>query len=362
MTGSQGVVLSVDATPLGSELAAIANVGDTALTVTDAAAFYASTAIALNGAVYTFDPSLINDGASTITLGTPVTIAGAVGDSVQAWDVSANTAAVIIEASVAEGELGGEPLILPVSPALVPFLPLGARLGNGDAEEVQIEPDAHGRLWVDKILGRASQVTITAGTIQTADSGERWVISSPADAANELLGYSGDANEYAPGAIYSASDPAGIGISMQSASHASRPGSIAGINLRASATSTSAGIAADSITLVAASATEVLSLDSTGIAVGGGTPLSCIQTGIVSIGTIAASGSTIINVTFANAYPVSHPPTVTASQDFSSWVNTCQVTLNQNLAGTLYTGFSMTIRNLQTSSTAGGNLHWIAIG
>lgn len=203
-----GTVASVDAIPLGSELAAAANVGDTLLTVVDVADFWAGTRLNLNGVVYPY--TTVDDTAQTVLLSTPVTTAGVVSDAVQVWDNRANLPAVTTEATViAQGDSSaGDPIMAVVAPGVIPFLPLGVRdpANAGDAENVMLE-EVNGVWHVKALAGSSMAPTLTAATIQTAPDGLRmWMSGQPAilGTASErasLLISTGLAAETTPGQL-----------------------------------------------------------------------------------------------------------------------------------------------------------------
>lgn len=195
-----GTVASVDAIPLGSELAAAANVGDTLLTLVDVADFWAGTRLNLNGVVYPY--TTVDDTAQTVLLSTPVTTAGVVSDAVQVWDNRANMPAVTTEATViAQGDSStGDPIMAVVAPGVIPFLPLGVRdpANAGDAENVMLE-EVNGVWHVKALAGSSMAPTLTAATVQTAADGMRMFLQ--AQVGNEFEGLtltSGISNESAP--------------------------------------------------------------------------------------------------------------------------------------------------------------------
>lgn len=191
----QGTVASVDATPLGSELAAIANIGDTLLTLTDVTDFWDGTRLNLNGVTYAY--TTVDDTAQTVLLTTPLTKAGDVADAVQVWDTASNLVAVLTEATViAQGDSStGDPIMAIIAPGVIPYLPIGPRdpANDGDAENVTLE-EVNGVWHVTGLAGSSMTQTLTGATFETADSGLRmWFSGTPnvVDTADQVNVYYG---------------------------------------------------------------------------------------------------------------------------------------------------------------------------
>lgn len=200
-----GRVLSVSTVPLGDVLVQSAPVGSTSLVIDDAADFPETGGSLIHvesGDLIAF--SAVDDETGTITLSAPTTRAYAADDRVSLWDTERAQVAVETTAQVeVEGTAqGGDPLEAIVEHTLIPYLPDGFRLTQGEAvglvwrgddlyvanvagvapllDGAVIAPDTvtARQLSADAIDGKTiTGATIIGGVISTGVAGERAVLS-----------------------------------------------------------------------------------------------------------------------------------------------------------------------------------------
>lgn len=227
MNTEQGVVASVDATPLGSAFVVAGSIGDTVLQLDDVSDFYSGTRLAINGVIYDYDPATVSDDASTVTIAAPLSVATVVGDAAQVWDTTSGAVAVTVEATIiAQGSDNmGDPIMARVDPGAIPYLPLGPRdpANAADAEAVTIE-EIDGVWHVTQVEQRN---VMTGNTIQTgAAGGMRMWMQAQVDQNFEGLQFaSGLGNEtpgaldlwwnYPPGAVPDNPDTTMVGLSAK---------------------------------------------------------------------------------------------------------------------------------------------------
>lgn len=302
-----GTVASVDATPLGSELAAAANIGDTLLTLVDVADFWAGTRLNLNGVIYPY--TTVDDTAQTVLLSTPVTTAGVVSDAVQVWDNRANLPAVTTEATViAQGDSStGDPIMAVVAPGVIPFLPLGVRdpANAGDSENVMLE-EVNGVWHVKALAGSSMAPTLTAATVQTAAEGLRmWMIGQDptSDAFEGLYLSSGLPAETQPGHLVLNWDTPTTGPPDSTTGMVSftiappwigavpNPAYIGMDQSLSSGLQSRLTLVADVISIGAGAGAMVL--ESQGLLIGNGTPIQGVDHGKVVSATTTSSGGVI---------------------------------------------------------------------
>lgn len=168
MAATTGTIASVSTVTLGDVLTAAASIGATTVTVDDTTDFDGENGgtLSLDGVLYGY--TAVDDDAGIITLASPLTVAAAVDDRVDVWEVAAGTAAVECRALVSTPDEvdAGDTIDAVVSHALVPLLAEGIR-DPGAGETVTLEEQA-GEWVVTDVRGKAPQLDgshIAAGTV-----------------------------------------------------------------------------------------------------------------------------------------------------------------------------------------------------